>query len=107
MLKVYLLGTFRLDHGGEYNLAVQTSRLQTLLAYLLLHDRGPIARQQLAFVFWPDSSEAQARANLRGLVRRLREALPDHEHLLLVTDQRLQWRHEGCWVDVVALRHAL
>lgn len=40
-------------------------RLQSLLAYLLLHRFTPQARQHVAFTFWPDSSEAQALTNLR------------------------------------------
>ena len=33
-------------------------------------------RQQIAFIFWPDSTEAQAFTNLRKLFFDLRQALP-------------------------------
>jgi DNA-binding SARP family transcriptional activator len=63
-LQLQLLGGFQLLVSGEPVL-IQQARLQSLLAYLLLHRNLPQARQQLAFLFWPDSTEAQARANLR------------------------------------------
>ena len=37
----------------------------SLLAYLLFHRDTPQPRQHLAFLLWPDSSESQARTNLR------------------------------------------
>ncbi len=57
-------------------------RLQTLLAYLLLQCQAPTARQQIAFQFWPDSSEKQAHTNLRKLLFQLRNALPDPDFIL-------------------------
>ena len=65
---------------------VSHARLQELLAYLLLHGNAPVSRQQLAFVFWPDSSEGQARTNLRNLWHRLRRTLPEADRLL-ATDE--------------------
>ena len=60
-----LLGDFALslDHTP---VAVRSSRLQSLLAYLLLHRDAPQPRQHIAYLFWPDSSEAQAQSNLRN-----------------------------------------
>lgn len=40
-----------------------------LLAYLACSE-GPVSREQLAFLFWPDSEEKKARANLRQLLKR-------------------------------------
>ncbi|HLL80946.1 MAG TPA: BTAD domain-containing putative transcriptional regulator [Ktedonobacteraceae bacterium] len=51
-------------------------RLQSLLAYLVLHRDVPQQRQRLAFLFWPDTTEAQARNNLRQLLYQLRLAFP-------------------------------
>jgi DNA-binding SARP family transcriptional activator len=60
-----LLGDFRLVYGNELVTSVGTARLQALLAFLVLHRDTPQSRQHLAFLFWPDSTEAQARNNLR------------------------------------------
>ena len=43
--------------------------------------RRPPARQSLAFLLWPDSTEAQARTNLRHVLHNLRRALPDPDSL--------------------------
>lgn len=74
-LRVHLLGGFRLEAEGETPPAIAQPRLRFLLAYLLLHRDKPIARQQIAFAFWPDTTEGQAHANLRNLLHRLRAAL--------------------------------
>jgi DNA-binding SARP family transcriptional activator/tetratricopeptide (TPR) repeat protein len=42
-----------------------------LFAYLLLARDRPIARDQLAYKFWPDNSESEARANLRRHLHRI------------------------------------
>jgi DNA-binding SARP family transcriptional activator len=88
---VYLLGGFRLLYGGIPVTTVNTSRLQSLLAYLLLHYHSPQPRQTLAFLLWSNSTEAQAHTNLRTLVHRLRLALPDAGHFLHANTQTLQW----------------
>jgi DNA-binding SARP family transcriptional activator len=63
-----------------------------LLAYLALHHHAPQPRQHLAFLFWPDSTEARARANLRNLIHRLRQALPQADQFLHTSDGTLQWQ---------------
>jgi DNA-binding SARP family transcriptional activator len=111
-LNIRLLGEFSLDHDGTPITGVRTLRLQSLLAYLLLHRDAPQSRAHLAFQFWPDSAEPQARTNLRTLLHRLRRALPDAlpgDALFLDVDaQTVQW-HPGApaTVDVAAFEEAL
>ena len=64
-LQVRLLGAFDLRQGSEVIQGLDQPRLRELLAYLLLHRASPVSRQQLAYLFWPDSTEEQARTNLR------------------------------------------
>lgn len=64
-LHIQLLGDFLIENGHAPIEGVDGARLQSLLAYLLLHGEAPQSRQHLAFLFWPDSSETQARTNLR------------------------------------------
>lgn len=94
-LDVRLLGDFSIAHDGASITAVKSQRLQCLLAYLLLHRDVPIARQRLAFLFWPDSSEAQARSNLRNLLHALVQALPDGERFVETDNQTVQWRADA------------
>lgn len=51
---------------------VLSTREAALLAWL--HLEGPTPRARLAGLLWPDGSEAQARANLRQTLRRLRQS---------------------------------
>jgi DNA-binding SARP family transcriptional activator len=91
-LHIQLLGDFRLTYGDEPVTNVNSSRLQSLLAYLLVHRTAPQSRHHLAFLFWPDSTDTQALTNLRNLLYRLRQALPDADQFLHTDGQTLQWQ---------------
>jgi hypothetical protein len=67
---VLLLGDFHLAYGDTPVTAVNTARLQSLLAFLVLHRNAPQPRYYLA-LSWPDSPEAQARVKPRKLFRQL------------------------------------
>jgi DNA-binding SARP family transcriptional activator len=108
MLHIQLLGEFGLVHGDQPVTSVDTPRLQSLLAYLLLHRGTPQSRHRLAFLFWPDSSEAQALTNLRNLLFRLRRDLPDADRFLRVGRNTLEWRSEAPFeLDVARFEAAL
>src|SRR5215213_8087131 len=94
-LQLYLLGAFELKYGGEVVTAVDSARVQSLLAYLVLHRSAPQFRQHIAFLFWPDTSEAQARTNLRKVLMLLRRALPDADNYLVMTAKSVQWRAQA------------
>jgi predicted ATPase/DNA-binding SARP family transcriptional activator len=94
-LEIHLLGGFRLAYEGKLVEAFSSLRLQSLLGYLVLHRHMPQPRHQLAFLFWPDSSEAQARTNLRRELHQLRQALPEAERFLRIDAATLQWRSEA------------
>ncbi|MFN8454180.1 MAG: BTAD domain-containing putative transcriptional regulator [Anaerolineae bacterium] len=108
MLKLYLLGGFRLLADDTPVTALNTPRLQALLAYLALHRHAPQPRAHLAFLFWPDSSEAQARTNLRYLLHQLRQALPQVEQYLHTGDGALHWRADAPFtLDVADFEQAI
>lgn len=58
-LRIQLLGEFRLSVDDQPVDTINQQRLQSLLAYLCLHDDLSLTRLQLASVFWPDSTEKQ------------------------------------------------
>ncbi len=95
MLRISLLGDFCVLYGEKPVRDIDTPRLQSLLAYLLLHRSAPQSRAYLAFLFWPDTNEAQARTNLRNLLHHLRFTLPNADCYLDVTVQTLQWRSDA------------
>jgi DNA-binding SARP family transcriptional activator len=88
-MHIGLLGGFRLAYG-DAPVTLRSSRLQSLLAYILLHRHAPLSRQHLSFLFWPDSSEPQARNNLRNLLYRLRRNLPQIDRFLQDDAQTIQ-----------------
>src|SRR5262245_65966002 len=87
-----MLGGWGLVHRERAITTVNTTRLQALLAYLALHTGVQHSREHLAFLFWPDSTESQARTNLRQLLHHLRSALPDAGQFLETDGQNILWR---------------
>ena len=110
-LHIHLFGDFLLVSGDATVMMVNIPRLQSLLAYLVLHRTAPQARFHLAFLLWPDSTEAQAHSNLRKLLHQLRQALPDADRFLYVDRHSLQWLPEhpdACWtLDVLEFEQAI
>lgn len=103
-----LFGVFRLRQGDQPVAGFEHTRLQHLLGCLALHRAAPLQRQQLAFLFWPDSTDQQALKNLRTLLTRLRHALPGAHHFINITHQTIQWRADApCTLDVAGFETAL
>ncbi|MEX2535554.1 MAG: BTAD domain-containing putative transcriptional regulator [Trueperaceae bacterium] len=108
LLHFRLLGMFRLEANGASVAGLESPRVQSLLAYLLLHRQAPLSRQRIAFEFWPDSGEEQARTNLRQLLHYLRRDLPGSQALLDVTPRTLRWHPEApLSLDVALFEAAL
>src|SRR4051812_10054084 len=101
-MRICLFGNLRVSVAGQPITAINTNRLHSLIAYLILHGDTPHPRERLAFVLWPSSEESQARTNLRQLLHNLKRALPP-ESPSLVTDQfTIQWRQDSsCSIDTV------
>jgi DNA-binding SARP family transcriptional activator len=107
-LRIRLLGGLDLRQGETALPPLGSARAESLLALLLLHQEAAQPRQRLAFLLWPDSSEGQARTNLRHLLHVLRRALPEPDRFLEVTPRTLRWRPDApCWLDVAAFDAAL
>ncbi|MCX6046720.1 MAG: tetratricopeptide repeat protein [Chloroflexi bacterium] len=85
MIEIRLLGQFTVQMDGlPVEMAARPA--QSLLAYLLLN---PVAhrRERLAGLLWPDSSEANARRNLRQALWQIRRALGSQADGLLLVDE--------------------
>jgi DNA-binding SARP family transcriptional activator len=96
-LRVQLLGGLSLLFNGAPLTTFNTPRLQALLAFLILNPDKPQFRYQIAYTFWPESSEAQARTNLRKLIHLLRQALPESDQFIAIETQTLQWRENASY----------
>ncbi len=107
MLQIELLGDFQLRFDGEPVTSLYQARLQSLLAYLLLHRQAPQPRQHVAFRLWPDSTEAQAKTNLRRELHHLRRLLPHADQFLAVDVTSIGWRSDAPFMLDVADFHRL
>jgi DNA-binding SARP family transcriptional activator/tetratricopeptide (TPR) repeat protein len=101
-LHVRLLGGFVITYDDQVVTSVNTARLQSLLAYLVLHRDTPQSRQHVAFVLWPDSTEEQARTNLRKVLSQLRQVWPAIEDFVNTEGQTLQWPTSSLWSSDVS-----
>ncbi len=90
-LRIHLLGDFQIIVGDTPVTSITVPRLQSLLAYLVLHQSTPQDRSRLAFLLWPDSTEAQAHTNLRKLLYQLRQSFPTIDEYLQAEKHTLQW----------------
>jgi DNA-binding SARP family transcriptional activator len=96
-LRMNLLGTFLIVSDHIPLTSVEVPRLKSLLAFLVLRRGVPQSRTNLASLLWPDSTEEQAHTNLRNLIYKLRQALPDSEQYLVVNRHMLMWQNDNSW----------
>lgn len=111
VLHIQLLGVFSLVCADTPITSIEWPRLQSLLAYLVLHRHSRQSRTHLACLLWPDSTETQAHTNLRTLLTRLRHALPNADTFLQSDRYGLQWQpqppHASWTLDVLDFEQAL
>jgi DNA-binding SARP family transcriptional activator/predicted ATPase len=107
-MRIKLFGNLRISSAGHLVTSVNTNRLQSLIAYLILHGDTPQPRERLAFVLWPASTESQARTNLRQLLHHLKRALPAECDSLVTDNYAVRWRQDGsCQIDLVEFQTAI
>src|SRR5947209_12814705 len=107
-MRISLFGNLRISAAGRPVTAVNTNRLHSLIAYLILHGDTPQPRERLAFTLWPASRESQARTNLRQLLHNLKRALPAECKSLVIDHYAVQWRQDAsCAVDAVDFQAAI
>jgi len=107
-LQIQLLGSFNLVYDGKSIKGLDSPRLQSFLAYLLIHPDAPQSRQHLAYLFWPDSNDSQARTNLRNLLFKLRGAFPEVDDFLEINQQTLWWKPDlEFHLDLVQFQEAV
>jgi DNA-binding SARP family transcriptional activator/class 3 adenylate cyclase len=107
-LEVSLLGQQRVLVKGAALEALPSARSLELLAYLVLHRGVPQLRQHVAGVFWPESTEDQARSNLRHELHRLRTAIPEADRCLRADTRTVCWSDDApARVDVTEFEAAL
>jgi len=94
-LHIQLFGTFHLAYEQEPIVNLSTGKVQSLLVYLVLHPEVPQSRQTLSYLFWPESSESQARTNLRQTLHQLKQRFPNAEEFIRIEAKTLQWNEQA------------
>lgn len=108
VLKISVFGDFRLKYGNQVITSIDSPRHQEFLTYLLFNTETAQSRQSLSFQYWPDSSEKQARNNLRQLLFQIRNKLPDAEHFLIIKNKTCQWNPDSSYqLDAFEFEHCL
>ncbi|MBV7332635.1 hypothetical protein KFU94_31285 [Chloroflexi bacterium TSY] len=101
-IKLYLFGTPRLEVNGQ-PVQVSLRKALALFAYLAL-TRQPHSRDQLATLFWPESSQKNARASLRRFLYDINQRIPFD--LLAVTPEAIGLNPDlDLWIDVEEFRN--
>ena len=84
-LSIQLFGKFTVQADGTQLDGFDSSKVQELLAFLLVHRDRPHARESLAEMLWEASSTAQSKKYLRQAIWQLQQSLSalDQEPLVL------------------------
>jgi DNA-binding SARP family transcriptional activator len=107
-LKIQLLGGFQLTDNESPVTNFNSPRLQEFLTFILLHRHTTQSRQRIAFLFWSDTSDRQARTNLRQLLHNLRSSLPSSDRYLITEEGTIGWNPEASFqLDVAQFEEAL
>lgn len=105
-LRIYCLGTFRVELDGIPIASFDTDKTRALLAYLALEVDRPHRRERLAGLLWSDLPEERALQNLRQTLLYLRKALHEDRTstLLILADRDSVQLNPECnfWLDVRA-----
>src|SRR6266511_3816427 len=108
MLQIRLLGQFDIRLDGK-PVVIPSPSGQSLLAYLVLTAGTAQRREKIAGTIWPDTSDENARKNLRQELWRIRKAI-SAQHLTTADDYLLADeftltfnRDADYWLDVAIL----
>jgi len=110
MLQIRLLGQFDLRLDGK-RVTIPSRAGQSLLAYLALTAGTSHRREKLAGIFWPDTSDENARKNLRQELWRIRKAIsagqsPERE-FLIADEFTLKFNRKAeYWLDVAQIERS-
>lgn len=101
MLKIRLLGGFRVDYEGTPLTGWESFKIEALFAYLVLHPREAFRRPHLAGLFWPEKPDPKALASLRHALHVLRRVVPAFERYMYADRVQIGFDPQApYWLDV-------
>ncbi|MFN2203337.1 MAG: ATP-binding protein, partial [Caldilineaceae bacterium] len=92
--RLRLFGITELNYRG-HAIDLARARLDELVAYLAVRPGVTCPRSQIAYAMWADSSEKQARTNLRNLIFNLKKTWPSIESAIAIERSALRWRSDA------------
>jgi DNA-binding SARP family transcriptional activator/TolB-like protein len=105
LLQIGVLGPLIVRYGGR-DLKLPR-KAQALLAYLAMQRGQPVSRGRLAYLLWPDHSEAQARHGVRNALFDIRRTVGEGIDRLLTADgQRVCLESSGIELDAAGFEDA-
>jgi WD40 repeat protein/class 3 adenylate cyclase len=107
MLQIQLLGQFEVRADGK-RITIASRPAQSLFAFLILTAGTAHRREKLAGMFWPETSDENARKNLRHELWRIRKTLAGQQtaenDYLLADEFTLGFNRDAeYWLDVSQL----
>ena len=103
VLEVRLLGQFDVKVNSQ-SVVIPSRPAQSLLAYLILNAGTSYRREQLAGLLWPDTSDDNARSNLRHALWRIRKAIESKQTYLVTDDLSIRFDPDSQYqLDVRAI----
>ena len=103
-IEIYTLGRLAIRKDGQDLEGFVSTKTMLLFVYLCMNPRRH-SRESLATLLWSDTSDEQARKNLRTVLSSLRKQLPD---TLIVSRQSISLDPQAViWVDAIALSEEL
>lgn len=108
-LSIQLFGKFTIQADGKRLGGIDSSKVQELLAYLLIYRDRPHPRESLAELLWEASSTAQSKKYLRQALWQIQQLLPkaEGEPLIWIEPDWIRISPEAhYWLDVAEFESA-
>lgn len=102
-LSIYLFGVPRFERQ-EAPIHIPRRKAIALLAYLATTAQ-PHSRDALGTMFWPESDQSSARANLRRELSRIKSALGDQP--FEIHQEQVGLKRESWWLDIETFQTSL
>jgi DNA-binding SARP family transcriptional activator len=104
-LAIHCLGTFRVYQNGELVASWNGLKGLSLLKYLAVHSRKPVANEILMDIFWPNMELEAARRNLHQAIYSLRQTLrrghPNFQYIVFKNECYGFNPQLDLWIDFV------
>ncbi len=108
MLTIHLLNQIKIEQDGVLLESLMVPKLQLLLGYLIVNRDKAVSRDHIAQIMWPNRPESSGRNNLRRLLHRVRQHLPNADIHIRSTSHSLSWMSsDKASIDLIAFEETM